>query len=382
MIKKVSTPTVSPSNWDNPRCSLKKDWFIFYYLYTDKGRTKKVVKGMNHLKTWQERYKATKELLDAEIARLKMPGGVENTFRKAPVAKLQNCKLSEALLDMVERKREYCVPRHCNNLETKVKRFVQVATTLRLNLAIQDITRQHCLLVLSEMPKHFPKYTDTTYNSYVKDIGALFSELHYWEYIDSSPFEKIKKRSVVKELKTVATAAQRKLIDKLLFEKNYALWRFMHIFFHSGAREAELCRMKTTDIHLKDRFFVVTIKKGKSRRQEVKAILPAAYRHWAEVVAEGEKYPFGKDLLPGDTPMDPTKICVLWRRLVKKELGYINVDFYSLKHLHTDMLAETEGIETAQAMDDHLNKETTMIYAVGEKKRKLNKLKQSQLKFV
>lgn len=383
IITKIGTPTVSPSNWESPRCSVKKDWMISYYIYTDEGRKKKVIKNMNHLKTWPERHKATKELLDAEIKRVTSPQHRDELLTKvsfSPVVTFPNLRL--ALLAMVEKKRRHCVARHCDNLETKVERFYEVGRKLKFPMTIQTITRQQCLTIMDRMYSEYKTFTDKTYNSYVKDMRALFSELRYWEHIKENHFELIKKVTLVKELKKIATYQQRKQIDQLLFEKHYALWRFMHIFFHSGAREAELCRMKTTDIHLKDRYFVVTIKKGKSRRQEVKAILPAAYRHWAEVVAENQPYPFGKDLLPGTEPMDSEKICVLWRRLVKQHLKFTDIDFYSLKHLHTDMLAETEGIETAQAMDDHLSKETTMIYAVGEKARKLSKLKQSQLKFV
>lgn len=382
IITKVSTPTVFPSNWNSPRCSVKKNWHISYYVYTDAGRKKKIIKNMNHLKTWQERHEATKELLDAEIKRVNSADRDELLVKQPTSYVVAYPNLQVALLAMVEKKRKHCDQRHCNNLETKAKRFYEVGKKLKLPMTIQTLTRQQCLSILDAMYTQYKTFNDKTYNNYVKDLRALFNELVYWEHTKDNYFNLIKKIPVVKQLKKIATLEQRKAIDKLLFEKNYALWRFMHIFFHSGAREAELCRMKTTDIHLKDRYFVITIKKGKSRRQEVKAILPAAYRHWGEVVMENELYPFGKDLLPGPVPMDPLKIGVLWKRLVKKHLGYKEIDFYSLKHLHTDMLAQTEGIDTAQAMDDHLNKETTMIYAVGEKSRKLSKLKQSHIKFV
>lgn len=380
-IIRISTPSVSPANWQSPRCSLKKDWFISYYIYTDKSRTKKVVKNMNRFKTYPERYKATKELLEAEIQKLTKPQEtVSDSATFVPKGTFRS--VSEALLDMVEKKRKTCVARHCDNLETKVKRFCQVADNEGIQLKLQDVSRQDCLLILDAMVKYYPTFTDKTYNAYIKDVGTLFADLLYWEYTKYNPFYKMRKRQVVKELKVVATETQRKLIDRHLKQYHYCFWRFMHIFFHSGAREAELCRMKASDIHLSERYFIVEIRKGRSKRKEIKAMLPGAYPHWAEIVAENKPYPFSHDFQPGDQPINEDRVNKTWKTFVKDQLKITNVDFYSLKHLHTDMIESMADLDLAQTHDDHLEQKTTEnIYAVGRKKRKLDKLKQLDIKF-
>lgn len=380
-IIRISTPSVSPKNWLSPKCSLKKDWFISYYIYTDTGRIKKVVKNMNRFKTYPERCKATKELLEAEIQKLTKPQdpvATKATF--VPKGAFKSVK--EALLDMVEKKRKTCVARHCDNLETKATRFCEVAKHEKIELKMSNISRQDCLLILEAMVKYYPTFTDKTYNSYIKDVGTLFADLLYWEYIKYNPFHKMRKKQVVKELKVVATEAQRKQIDHHLKHNHYCFWRFMHIFFHSGAREAELCRMKASDIHLKERYFIVEIRKGRSKRKEIKAMLPGAYPHWAEIVAENKPYPFSHDFQPGDQPINEDRVSKTWKTFVKDQLKMYNVDFYSLKHLHTDMIENMADLDLAQAHDDHLEQKTTeTIYAVGIKKRKLEKLKQLNIKF-
>lgn len=386
MTAHFSSPSVYPTNWENPRCSMKKDWYIQYYLYAPLQKPKlKILKGMNKFKTWEQRVKATKELLDAEILKLSSSTALSSTNGKQ-----QFSSLEAALMHMVELKRKTCVARHCDNLETTTRRFCKVGRTLGFSLHVQGTTRQTCLYILEHMgetlkrleEKNFTGFSDKTYNRYVKDLGTLFSDLMYWEYTDYNPFAKMKKRAVIKDLKIVASEQQRSMIDKYIKSKDYCFWRFMHIFFHSGARESELVRMKMTDIHLKERFFIVEIRKGQSKRKEIKAILPEAYRHWAEIIAEGGIYPFGTDFQPGNKPVIVNQVPKLWNRYVKKELKLENIDFYSLKHLHTDLIEQAAGMDLAQAHDDHLQQSTTAsIYAVGAKSRKLNALKQLNIKF-
>lgn len=388
-INRVSTPTVSPANWTRPNASVKKDWSIWYYYYTDQGRKKKVIKGMNHLKTWSERHKFTKELLDAEILKLSVPAEpVVTTKAFQPVKAFDS--LESALTSMVNLKRKVSVPRHCNNLQTMVKRYCAVGGALGFKLKVHGTTRQMCLYILENLEKellrmkekNFKSFSDKSYNRYLKDMGTLFNDLIYWEYTDYNPFAKMKKRTVVKELKRVATPSERQIIDRYIKQKDRCYWRFMHIFFHSGAREAELCRMKMTDVHLEERYFIVEIRKGQSKRKEIKAMLPEAYGHWAEIVKEGGEHPFGTDFQPGSKPVLVDQVSKLWKRYVKDELKLGHIDFYSLKHLHTDLIAEMANLDLAKTHDDHMQEKTTeSIYAVGSKKRKLDKLKQLNIKF-
>lgn len=67
---------VNPKNWQTSKASIKKDWFIFYRLYSSKyqetGKFKDikliVLKGMNHFKEGQERVFKTKKIFQPQLS--------------------------------------------------------------------------------------------------------------------------------------------------------------------------------------------------------------------------------------------------------------------------------------------------------------------------
>ncbi len=70
-----------------------------------------------------------------------------------------------------------------------------------------------------------------------------------------------------------------------------------------------------------------------------------------------------------------------WKEHVKEKLK-INCDFYSLKHLNLDETTELLGKEAAAEMASHTT--TKMVekhYAVGEKARQLQRLKEIDNRF-
>jgi len=377
MITRFTPPKVSPGNWENPRCSVKKDWYIHYRLYYNNGSKQVILKGMNRFKTWDDRYKCTKEILEGELRKLSL--SVEQ-----PASPIVHTDLRQLLTLMVDTKRKSCCKRHCDNLQTMVDRFLDTSVKMGSKLTVSNITRQQCLLILDRIYTEYKTFSDNTYNRYIKDLGTLFGDLMYYEYTDRNPFYKMRKKETVKQLKRIATKEEFAIIDEFLRKKHYHFWRFTRIFFSSGGREAELCRMTMSDILLKHREYKVTILKGRGQRQEIKAILPESYKFWKEVAEEGKdkKHPFGSSFAPDDKPLQPEVVSRTWKKLVKDELGMGDIDFYSLKHLHTDLIAARFGLETAQVHDDHHDSSTTGIYAVGEKKRQLEKLKQLDIGFI
>lgn len=382
MIIKYSEPKVSPANWQNPRCSVKSDWYIQYRIYFATSSKQVILKGMNRFKTWEERHKCTADLLEAEIKKLIFQ--MEQQQKAADKEMVMNFStLEDTLTSMVNKKRESCVARHCDNLQTMVTRFITCSKALGYKFTLNNCRRGEVLNTLDRMYKEYPTFSDKTYNRYVKDLSTLFTDMGYYELCDHNPFDAIRYKETGKTLKRIASKEEFGVIDRYLYKKHYNFWRFMQIFFYSGGREAELCRMEMKDILLKYKEYKVTIKKGRSSREEIKAILPGSYKFWKEVVDEGQgkKHPFGPSFKPGDEPLKPDVVHRTWKRLIKDELNMGDIDFYSLKHLHTDLVAARFGIETAQALDDHKDPAVTGIYAVGEKKRQLEKLKQLDIGF-
>jgi hypothetical protein len=74
-----SEPKVHPKNWQSPKASLKKDWYVYYRFYDpvfkDNPKYKKgklvIIKGMNQFKTISERQADTQLTISNELIKLK-----------------------------------------------------------------------------------------------------------------------------------------------------------------------------------------------------------------------------------------------------------------------------------------------------------------------
>jgi hypothetical protein len=77
---KCSEPKVNPSNWETSKASLKKNWYIYYRFYDPAHEQKypkgklRIIKGMNEVKTLEERRSVTKALIELELSELKKLG--------------------------------------------------------------------------------------------------------------------------------------------------------------------------------------------------------------------------------------------------------------------------------------------------------------------
>lgn len=95
----------------------------------------------------------------------------------------------------------------------------------------------------------------------------LFKELEELEATDIDPVSKISKKKTETKLRELLTDDERILIDKHLNKKKtYTFWRFLQIFFHSGARETELLKIQAKDVNLDKQRFKILIKKGKNNK--------------------------------------------------------------------------------------------------------------------
>lgn len=90
-------------------------------------------------------------------------------------------------------------------------------------------------------------------------MSILFKELVNVEAIESNPLKEIEKKSVEKKIRKVLTREERIKIDKFLREEGYTFWRYTQIFFHSGARESELMRIRKEDVFLNEQYYIATI---------------------------------------------------------------------------------------------------------------------------
>ena len=95
----------------------------------------------------------------------------------------------------------------------------------------------------------------------------LYSELCELEAVESNPVRDIKKKKVVKHIRQVLTPEERVKVNQHLQTNYPEFHRFLHIFFHSGARISELLRLKESDVELASQRYKLIVQKGRSYKQ-------------------------------------------------------------------------------------------------------------------
>jgi integrase len=147
-----------------------------------------------------------------------------------------------------------------------------------------------------------------------------------------------------------------------------------------------LLRVKKEQVFLKDREFKVFVKKGKGDyHYEARAITKAVFPLWEELYNQASKgqYIFGGGLKPQtrEKPIRREQVTRRYNRHIKKKLG-ITADIYTLKHSFLDAVAKQFGIKAAQNSAGHSTPVITMNhYAVNEKQRQLDRLKEMDIDF-
>jgi integrase len=389
---RCSNPAVFPENWRTKKASTSKPWRISYRFYEPGQKPKQVIlAGMNRLKSLEDRQELTERLLEQELDLLlkhaynprtgtMLSTEYDPTILGPDTPFPHALKLALARVDGVKG--------HLSDIESAVDYCIRAARMLQLDLTpIKEIRRRHLIQILDQVAQINSRFSAHRFNKYRNYLSRLFRELVQVEATDANPVRDILAKKEEQHLRELLTPDERKAIDGLK-ETRYTFWRYIMVFFYSGARTTELFRVRREDVSLERQEFKVLVKKGKTPKEDLRGISDEALELWRELVATAKpgQYLFSRGLKPGDKQIRPDQVNRRWNWYVKetKEKGGlgINKDFYSLKHLHTDGIAEKLSIEHAATADGHTTPVVTMKhYAVGEKKRQLDKVKKAGIRF-
>jgi integrase len=368
---------VYPKNWQTKSARVNRGWFIKYRFYDPNYPTPKqvMVKGMNQFKTVPERQRATKSCLTEELD--KLVKGELNPFKQArnntPNAQLiqGNTSLLEALEHAKDKVSVSAITKR--DLAYVVRLIGDARKQLTIvDLPLSDVSRKTIRLILESISK-----TSDRFNKYRSYLMILFAELCEAEMIESNPVREIKKKKITKHLRKVLTNEERKMVN-IHLETNYpSFHRFLHIFYHSGARISELIRVKKEDVDLQNQRFKVTIRKGRNYNEVWKTIKDLAMPYWQQIIQDAltDNYLFSYGLKPGQNQIHAYQVTKRWYRLVKKQLG-ISADFYSLKHLHTTEVVDLLDEHAAAKHNEHTSTAMVVgIYDVNRSGRQHSKVK-------
>ena len=385
---------VVPNNWANKNSSLKKVWYIYYRFYDPNYKEHPkfkqgklvVIKRMNQFKTILERQESTRTIILQELEKLKIKAFNPITSKNLQDDSLEleiepSTPFCKSLL-MAE-KRISASPTTKRDLKSILKFVSNSATQLGYSdIPIKSISRKHLKQLLAHIEMVYGESAHR-YNKIRSYLMILFNELVELEACEINPIRDLSKKKSIQRVRALPNIENRETINKYLQQNHYRFWLFMHIFFHSGARLTEIMKVKRTDVNLSNQSFKITIQKGTINKEVIRPIKKIALPFWEEAIfsASSDDYIFSKGLEPGKEPIQSYQITKRWNRHIKKKLG-IKEDFYSLKHLNLDQTAEILGIADASHMASHTSTEiTAKYYALGEKQRQNERLKNIENKF-
>lgn len=388
---------VYPENWKTKEASTKKSWYIFYRFYDPTARDKypngKLVriKGVNRVNDLKDRQAVMKSLLDNELILLKEKGYNPITeqfmIEQEPEDISYQVPPATPFITALEKARDSLTIALStrSDINSVIKYINEAATHFRYtNLPISSIESRHIKSLLEYLLKNYKKFSANRYNKALAYLSMLFKELKELQSIKHNPVLDISKKKTTKKLRAVLSDQERKEIDDFLKKNYYTFWRFMHIFFHSGARIIELLSLQGKDVNLEKQQFKVMVKKGKINREVSKTIKDIALPLWkrAMISCKPDDYVFSEGLVPGDHKIRTEQITRRWRVHVKEKLK-IEADFYSLKHLNTTEMLDYVSDEDVATQNAHTS--TTMVqtvYDVRRAERQHERLKKVGNKFV
>lgn len=400
-----TTPVIYPTNWETSKASLDDYWQIRYRFYDPlcsskfpEGKQVRIT-GIQDT-TITARRKSVKDLLRNELEKLQrfFYNPITDTYSVPEISEFEIPPATSFPIALEKAKdRLTCSPRMKTIITNCLKHIKAGIKTLQYDhLPIAEIRRRHVRLVLDQVGRSRKGWTASNFNHYRSYMKMLFDVLEEMEATEFDPVSKIKRMKEVRRIRQVLTADERQLVTKHLREKHYTFYRFIQMFFHSGARLSEMVRIRKTDVDLKKQRVKITLRKGKQAMEVYKTIKDIALPFWTEIMIEPGEVLFSKGLRPGAIEINPWQITKRWRDHVKaapaktgklKKNGQlsknrrpgglgINADLYSLKHSHSTEVVEALSIREAAEHNSHTNDTmVARVYDIRSVERKHDRVK-------
>ncbi len=269
--------TVTPKDWKTCKApAMARNWHIQYYFYYTALKQRKfvLVKGMNRLKTLNERREATSQLIENELYQLKEKGYNPITG-KFLIEKACGIDPKTGFIDALRKAYDLLKLEGTTlqDISSSINFFEIAAKKMGIDrMEIQSVKRRHLrqmLEMFEELKKSWSAYSFNNCRAY---LMMLYKKLLEQDAVEINPVKDIPKQMIIQRIKRVLNSKERLNIDKHLKEVDPDYRRFIHIFFHSGSRKTEMVRLKVADVDLKKQVFKLLIKKGSQQREVLRPI--------------------------------------------------------------------------------------------------------------
>ncbi|MCQ9638582.1 site-specific integrase [Chryseobacterium sp. WG14] len=361
-MKKIEVRIFSSHNLDDK-------WYV--YLYLDGKIIKKIYKGLNSGKTFEER------MFKAEVLKATLEKEISLGWNPKVKKNIVRMSLTEALDFGLEKKKSTLSPGSHNEYGISITLLKDYCIKAGYEkLSINECDRYHVKTIL-DMAKNDRNWSGRNYNKVLRNLNSIFNELIEWEIISSSPARDIKaiKESNIGQYELMSDKEHQDVFSKLKkLHQNYYV--FCSVVYYMGIRPGELIKIKCSDVLMKKEVIIVGSKNSKNNKTRVVPIIGTIKEHLANFdLSNSEYYLFGAhttNRTPGLVPnyFSPNPFQVkrkyptdLWRRLVIQDMK-VNKKLYSLKHKGgSDKLKAGLDLKAVSSIFGHSSEKITEIYA-------------------
>ncbi len=317
---------------------LSKTWYVEYYWwnttssgYGKKNRVRKYIR--RSIKTVKERYARANQIIaeekeklnrgiPADAKDLELYGSLEFVIRS----------IAEYRIGQVDRERTV------EQYRAHVNQFLEWARSRRFsNLYIEDFTFHHAGLFLNWVEQRKNRKGEIigpkTYNTYLQNIGTLFTTLLKRGIIKANPFFPYSKKKEHEVYKTFSDH-NADLAIATLKEKNEGMYMIALMVYYLLMRPVEITRLQFSSIDLSRNLLFVEgeISKGKRTYNiDIPDPLAAVYRQMRVWDYPQDWHLVSTKLKPGPVKIHRNRVTDQWKWIVKDGLG-IQSDLYTLKN--------------------------------------------------
>lgn len=357
---------------------LNKSWYVYFRYKRQMFRFKK---GINYIKNYNKRLIEANALRDALYAKLKKGW---NPLIPDPFDTSSEMTLLEALDFALEKKKETIAPKTYLGYRSSIDFVKKGIVSLSLNyLPVADTKRIHVKSILEKV-KQQRKASNNSYNKYLDHFRAVLSELIQWDILQFNPANNIKNLPVAESMANIpATPQQHKIIKERLQSSHPDFYNFIVTIFHTGIRPEEILKIKLSMINLARQQIILPAEITKTNKERIVPInkhlfeiyksigfekLPQHYYLFGSYKEPGlgnrGKNQFLTDFIPGPTHTNRDTATRRWETIVKKGLGFQDVNMYSNKHAgaNAKILAGMD-LDALRELYGHTSKLMTTKYA-------------------
>jgi integrase len=209
------------------------------------------------------------------------------------------------------------------------------------------------------------KVSNRTYNNRLKALRTMFNFLIKKDYIEVNPFQKFDLLPGDEAPITAFTKEELKMISERLPDYNFNLYVASQLIFYCFLRPAELVRLQFCDLFWEHQIIVIPGSKSKNRKSEVIVMPDQLIKNLAtwnrNYSSETYLFSNGKDLVPGQKEIAPTRIAEAWREFANE--NGIKKNIYDMKHTGNGMAFDQDlNARDIQLQNRHHSLDQTQEY--------------------